>query len=75
MKQSGEREARVIVYSEPLVAGNTKSRYPAAPQATSFRENEIKDKPGDQRRDEGDQAPDIDKYIDFDAFMRILMIL
>ena len=67
-EQGSEHEARVVVHRDPLVAENTQIGCPTAPPSSAFRENEIEHKPGDQRRDECDQATDVDKRVNGYAF-------
>lgn len=69
-QQDSKCQARVIVHCDPLVSWYAKVSNPAAPPSAAFRENEIQHKPGDQRRDEGDQAANIDKCVDGYAFQR-----
>ena len=63
-EQGGEKQARGIVHGYPLVAGDTQVGSPAAAPPSAFRENEIQDKPGDEGRDERNQAADINKCVD-----------
>ena len=63
-EQGSEQQARGIVHGYPLVAGDTQVGSPAAAPPSAFRENEIQDKPGYERRHECDQAADINKCVD-----------
>ena len=67
-EQRSEYKTRVIVHRDPLVAGNTQIRGPATPLSAACREDEIEHQPGDKRWYEGNQAADIDKCVDSDAF-------
>jgi hypothetical protein len=63
-EQGGEQQARVIVYGYPLVAGDTQIGSPPAASPSAFRKNEIQDKPGDEGRDERNQAADINNCVE-----------
>ena len=67
-EQGGKYQARVVMHGDPLVSWNAKIRYPAAPPSATFRQYEIQHKAGNQRRDERDQAADVHKCINGDAF-------
>ena len=70
-EQRCEYETCVIVHRDPLVTGNTQIGGPATPLPATLREDKIQHQPRDKRWYERDQAADIDKSIDSDAFHEI----
>jgi hypothetical protein len=69
-EQCCEYETCVIVHRDPLVTGNTQIGGPAASPSATFREDKIEHQPRDKRRDEGDQAADINKSVNGNAFQK-----
>ena len=72
-EQGGKHEAYIIVHRDPLVTGDTKAGRPAAPES-SFRQDKIEDKSGDQRRDERDKASDVHECIDGYGLQLIIIL-
>ncbi len=67
-KQDCKGDAGAIVKEDPLVARNIQKGVKTIPAASSGREYQVENKPGNERGDKRDQTKNIDQGIDGDLF-------
>ncbi len=69
-EQGGKRQARIIVHGDPLGPDDAQV---TCRLSAAFREKDIKYQTRDKRRDEGDQAADIDYRVLGNAFHKPIL--